>query len=292
VTSAGPRWSSALLTGATHGIGAATALSLCPLVDVLLLHGPEPAAEVERFLGDVRRRDPTTDVSYHSADYGRLSDVGALIASVRDRVGAPDLLINNAGRPGPRDRRSTVDGNEITFQTNYLAPVALTSGLLELLGQREAARIINVASATHYSATLRLDDLGLEHDYGGVAAYAHSKLAIVTYTCWLARQLDPGPVEAVSIHPGVISTGLLHAMFGSGGDPVAHGARNIVRVAQEPRGVNGVYFDEDEPARPNPAALDVVNQRRLVELTAQALGRAGLPTPLSHDGDHVSAAGD
>jgi NAD(P)-dependent dehydrogenase (short-subunit alcohol dehydrogenase family) len=270
--SAEPRWSTALLTGATHGIGAATARRLCPLVDVLLLHGPEPEADVEPAVLELRRRNPSTEISYLSADYGRLSDVEALIESVRERVGALDLLINNAGRPGPPRRTLTGDGHEITFQTNYLAPVALTTGLLEIVGQR----VVNVASATHYAATLRLHDLELERDYTGVSAYAHSKLAVVTYTCWLARQLASGPVDAVSLHPGVISTGLLHAMFGSGGDRVDRGARNIVHAAELPRGVNGTYFNEAEPARPNTDALDVVNQQRLRELTAHALGRAGL----------------
>jgi NAD(P)-dependent dehydrogenase (short-subunit alcohol dehydrogenase family) len=274
------RWSSALLTGATHGIGAATADRLCPLVDVLLLHGPEPEAQVERSLMELQRRHPATAISYLPADYGRLGDVGALIASVRERVGALDLLINNAGRPGPPRRTLTADGHEITFQTNYLAPVALTTGLLELLERRDAARVVNVASATHYSATLRLDDLELERDYSGVSAYAHSKLAVVTYTCWLAGQLGAGPVDAVSLHPGVISTDLLHAMFGSGGVSVELGAQNILHAAKHERGINGAYFDEAEPARPNGDALEIVNQQRLLELTTRALDRAGVPSPI------------
>jgi NAD(P)-dependent dehydrogenase (short-subunit alcohol dehydrogenase family) len=271
------RWPTALLTGATHGIGAATAPGLCGLVDVLLLHGPEPEAEVEGLLDDLRGRCSATEIVYLSADYGRLRDVGALASSVRDRAGGLDLLINNAGRPGPPDRTLSADGHEITFQTNYLAPVALTNGLLPTLERSSDARIINVSSATHYSATLQLDDLELEHDYSGVAAYAHSKLAIVTYTCWLARRLDRGPVEAVSVHPGVISTGLLRAMFGAGGDPVDRGARNIVSLAGRERGLNGAYFDEDVPTRPNPEALDIDNQDRLAEATAGAWSEAGLP---------------
>jgi NAD(P)-dependent dehydrogenase (short-subunit alcohol dehydrogenase family) len=269
----------ALLTGATQGIGMATAHRLCPLVDVLLLHGLEPPAGVQRPLDELRHRNPATDVVYLSADYERFGDVGALVAAVRERVGGLELLINNAGRPGAAARTRSVDGHEVTFQTNYLAPVALTTGLLSMLGQVDGARVINVASATHFSASLSLEDLELEHGYSPVSAYAHSKLALVTYTCWLARQVNPQRVEAVSLHPGVISTGLLHAMFGAGGDSVERGARNILSVAQRPPGVNGVYFDEDSPARPNPEALEIANQDRLVEATARALYAAGLPAP-------------
>jgi NAD(P)-dependent dehydrogenase (short-subunit alcohol dehydrogenase family) len=275
----GPPAVRALLTGATQGIGKATARGLCPLVDVLVLHGLEPQAQVQQSLDELRRISPATEVVYLSADYGRLADVGALAEAVRERVGGLELLINNAGRPGPPSRTLSVDGHEVTFQTNYLAPVALTTGLLPTLEQADRARVINVASATHYSARLSLDDLELEHGYSPVSAYAHSKLALVTYTCWLARQLGSDRVEAVSLHPGVISTGLLHAMFGAGGDSVEHGARNIVSLARRAPGLSGVYFDEDAPARPNPEALEVANQERLVEATARALAAARVPAP-------------
>ena len=268
-----------MLTGATQGIGKAVARGLCPLVDVLVLHGLEPEAEVQSSLDELRRMSPATEVVYLSADFGRLGDVGTLVAAVRERVDALDLLINNAGRPGPESRTLSPDGHEITFQTNYLAPVALTSGLLPLLGHVDGTRVINVASATHYSVRLSLDDLELEHGYSSVSAYAHSKLALVTYTCWLARQVDSQRTEAVSLHPGVISTDLLHAMFGAGGDSVERGARNILSLVQRPPGVNGLYFDEDSPAQPNPEAVEIDNQERLMEATMHALDAAGAPAP-------------
>jgi NAD(P)-dependent dehydrogenase (short-subunit alcohol dehydrogenase family) len=275
----GPPAVRALLTGATQGIGKATARGLCPFVDVLVLHGVEPQAQVQQSLDELRRLSPATEVVYLSADYGRLANVGELGAAVRERVGGLELVINNAGRPGPPDRTLSADGHEVTFQTNYLAPVALTTGLLPTLVQADRARVINVASAMHYSARLSLDDLELEHGYSPVSAYAHSKLALVTYTCWLARQLDSDRVEAVSLHPGVISTGLLHAMFGAGGDSVEHGARNIVSLARRAPGLNGEYFDEDAPARPNPEALEIANQERLLDATARALTAARAPAP-------------
>jgi NAD(P)-dependent dehydrogenase (short-subunit alcohol dehydrogenase family) len=275
----GPPAVRALLTGATQGIGKATARGLCPFVDVLVLHGLEPQAQVQQSLDELRRLSPATEVVYLSADYGRLANVGELAAAVRERVGGLELVINNAGRPGPPDRTLSADGHEVTFQTNYLAPVALTTGLLPTLVQADRARVINVASATHYSARLSLDDLELEHGYSPVSAYAHSKLALVTYTCWLARQLNSDRVEAVSLHPGVISTGLLHAMFGAGGDSVEHGARNIVSLARRAPGLNGEYFDEDAPARPNPEALEIGNQERLLDATARALTAARVPAP-------------
>jgi NAD(P)-dependent dehydrogenase (short-subunit alcohol dehydrogenase family) len=274
----GAPYRAALVTGATHGIGAATARRLAPVVEVLFVHGLEPPGAVAGMLDDLRAVSPETELVYLRADFDRLAELGGLADAVAAHGAGLDLLVNNAGRPGPARRTLSADGHEATFQTNYLALVALTSALLGTLASADHARIINVASRTHLSATLELDDLELERDYSPVAAYAHSKLAIVTYTCWLARRLETGLVEAASLHPGVISTQLLHTMFGTGGAPADVGARNIVDLVRRP-GVNGQYFDEDRRSEPNPEALVIENQERLLAATTRMLETAGLPVP-------------
>jgi NAD(P)-dependent dehydrogenase (short-subunit alcohol dehydrogenase family) len=275
----GAPYRAALVTGATHGIGAATTRRLAPVVEVLFVHGLEPSGAVAGMLDDLRATSPETVLVYLRADFDRLAELGGLVDAVAAHGAGLDLLVNNAGRPGPARRTLSADGHEATFQTNYLALVALTSALLRTLASADHARIVNVASRTHLSATLELDDLELERGYGPVAAYAHSKLAIVTYTCWLARRLGTSPTEAASLHPGVISTELLHAMFGAGGAPAETGARNIVDLIQRPDSVNGQYFDENRPADPNPEALVIDNQERLLAATTRMLETAGLPVP-------------
>jgi NAD(P)-dependent dehydrogenase (short-subunit alcohol dehydrogenase family) len=275
----GAPYRAALITGATHGIGAATARGLARLVEVLFVHGLEPPGAVAGMLDDLRAASPETELVYLRADFDRLAELGGLVDAVAHRGAGLDLLVNNAGRPGPARRTLSADGHEATFQTNYLALVALTSALLGTLASADHARIVNVASRTHLSATLELDDLELERDYNPVAAYAHSKLAIVTYTCWLARRLETSSVEAASLHPGVISTDLLHAMFGAGGAPADVGARNIVELVRRPDGVNGQYFDEDRRSDPNPEALVIENRERLLAATTRMLESAGLAVP-------------
>ena len=265
-----------LVTGATGGIGRATALALAPRTRRLLVHGPQPAhhATVTALLGDLRALSaPGATVAYLSADYTRLADVARLADQVVEAAGpgGVDTVINNAGLPGPPTRTLTGDGNEVALQVDHLAPVALASLLIGAGGVR---RIVNVASATHLSATLDLDDLDLRHGYSPVAAYAWAKLALVTHSCWLAGQVGPG-VEVVSVHPGVVATGLLHAMFSIGGIDPDRVAGTLVEVAGRSRD-SGTYYDEARPAAPHPLATDPVFQRRLAAATAERLERAGI----------------
>ena len=264
------------LTGATGGIGRATALAIADRADHLILHGLEPEAAVRDLLDEVsarRRGGDRTRLTYLPADFGDLASVAALASAIGGETDHVDVLVNNAARPGPARRTLTDAGNEATLQANYLAPVTLTDGLADLVARAPQGRIINVASATHLSATLDLDDLTLARPaYTSATAYAHSKLALVAWTGWLAAH-RPGPsVDVVSLHPGVISTPLLHAMFAVGGDPPEHAA-DVIRHVLNLQGDNGTYYDERRPASPNPQASDPAVQDRLHEITERILAR-------------------
>ncbi|GIF46091.1 short-subunit dehydrogenase [Asanoa ferruginea] len=256
-----------VLTGATDGIGRATALKLAGHVGHLILHGLQTRAEVAGLLDGLAGR-----VTYLQADYGHLDQVSGLAADIKVAASHVDLLINNAARPGPQRRERTADGIEATLQTNYLSTVVLCTTLRARLG-----RVLNIASATHLTADLGLDDLGLASGgYSAVGAYARSKLAIVTFTCWLAGRLDGGTAEAASVHPGVIRSRLLNDMFSIQGAAPERGADNILHVARLPGSINGRYFDEREPTRPNPTAEAPAIQRELLDRTADLLAPIGV----------------
>lgn len=194
-----------------------------------------------------------SDLVYLQADFDHLDGVAGLAGNIRSASGGTiDLLINNAGRPGSPTRQVTVDGNEATFQTNYLAPVLLTESLVDLMGATGPARIVNVASATHLSTTL-YPDPQLERAYAPTVAYAKSKLAVVTWSCWLSDYRLAPSIEVVSIHPGIVATRLLHAMFDIGGEPPEMAAAHLVAAAFR-HGDHGTYYDEAQPSGPNPDA--------------------------------------
>jgi NAD(P)-dependent dehydrogenase (short-subunit alcohol dehydrogenase family) len=265
-----------LITGATSGIGQAVAGALAPRAGRLVVHGPEPLDDVAAVIADVRSRlAEGASLDYVQADYGRLTEVARLAEQVTATVDRLDVVINNAARPGAPTRTVTADGNEQTLQVDYLAPVALTSLLLDRLAGQDRFRIVNVASATHLSATLDPDDIDLRRGYSPVTAYAQAKLALVTYTCWLAERVPHPGVEVVAVHPGVIATDLLHAMFSIGGGSPEGAGRTLVAIAGR-SGDNGTYYDETRPADPNPLARDPGVQQRLLDVTMSKLAGAGI----------------
>ncbi|PZR53375.1 short-chain dehydrogenase [Xylanimonas oleitrophica] len=251
-----------VLTGATSGIGAAAARRLAQEVGLLIVQGPESEADVSDLLRELRAAG-SARVEYVSADFASFAEVRRAARYVLRTTDRIDVLINNAGVAGSRSRQLTADGNERTLQVNYLALV-LWSDLL-VPGMRDGARIVNVSSTTHRMTSLALDDISLAHGYDPVRAYAQSKLAIVTYSTWLAGRLPRG-ISVVAISPGVISTALLHSMFGGGGAPVAHGAERI-REAVLADVPSGTYIDDGDVVAASDDALDETAQDRLAELT-------------------------
>jgi NAD(P)-dependent dehydrogenase (short-subunit alcohol dehydrogenase family) len=258
-----------VLTGATSGIGLSAARLLARRPGTLVLQGPESSDAVEDRLLAVRAlAAPGTVVHYVRSDFDSPDAVPDLAGRIRALTDTVDGLINNAGIPGPDQRSLGPWGVERTFGINYLAGALLTDLLLPAIP--ESGRIVNVASATHLSASLRLDDLRFDHHpYTPVAAYAQSKLAVVTHTARLAGRVGQ---TCLSIHPGVISTGLLQAMFGGGGSSPEQGGGNLA-AATTVTASSGSYLDERVVGSPNPSALDPAAQDALHETTARVLRR-------------------
>ncbi len=268
----------ALVTGATDGIGRATAVALAERGFTVLVHGRDAeraAAVAAAIRGAGGRARPVV------ADLARLADVARLAAELRAEGpdgAAPrlDVLVNNAGvalRGGAR--RLTADGFELTFGVNHLAHFLLTTELLPLLdasargaggAARGTARVATVASELHARGRLDFDDLQGERHYAGGAAYANSKLANVLFARALARRADPRAVVAHALHPGVVKTKLLREGFGStGGISTERGAATSVAVAtgDEAGRTTGGYWANERPAEPAPQARDDAAGERL-----------------------------
>jgi retinol dehydrogenase-14 len=244
-----------MVTGATDGIGKETARELAGRGARLLLHGRDPgrAAAARR---DICATTGNNDVQVVLADFTSLAQVRALAAQVRALTDRLHVLVDNAGVYQER-RHLTEDGLETTFQVNYLAPFLLTNLLLEPLLAAAPARVVVVSSAVHHRAAIDLNDLQGARRYDGYSAYGLSKLGDLLFTYELAERLRGTGVTVNALHPGAVSTKLLHAGFrSSGGATPAEGARTAVYLAASPdvEGVTGGYFVDERRTTSSPAS--------------------------------------
>jgi NAD(P)-dependent dehydrogenase (short-subunit alcohol dehydrogenase family) len=206
-----------LVTGATDGIGKATALALAQTGATVIVHGRD-AEKTERVLADTQARCGSAQVYAVLADFANLADVVALTDRVRSEHGGLDVLINNAGLLTDH-RQLSRDGFELTFAVNYLAPFLLTHRLLDLLVANAPARIVNVASTAMGGGQIDLEDLQADRRFDGWRAYANSKLANVLFSGLLAERLAGTGVVSNSLCPGLIDTNFFHTnkIFANGG---------------------------------------------------------------------------
>jgi len=257
------------VTGANAGIGRATARALAGMGAKVLACG-RSRARLDEAITSIRADVADADVVPLVADLSSVSAVRGLAESIQAQSQRLDVLINNAGI-GVDRREETVDGFELTFAVNHLAPFVLTNALLPLLEASAPARVITVSSANHVGAkTLDLEDLQSRKRFAWQEVYARSKLCNVLFTRELARRLVGTGVTANCLHPGVIATD-----FGAGGDLHGfnawmfrvlkrflpgpdRGARTSVYLASSPEvaEVTGAYFSDRGPTKPSRLATD------------------------------------
>jgi retinol dehydrogenase 12 len=266
-----------VVTGATSGIGKATATALARLGATVVLVGRDrgrtEAAAAE--IAPVSASPPRAEV----ADLASLEQVRGLAGRLGglERI---DVLINNAGLV-LGERRITPDGLEHVFALNHLASFLLTNLLLPKLTASAPARVVTVTSDAHSAARLDLSDPNLERGWDSWRSYANSKLANILFTRELARRLDGTGVTANCAHPGVVRTG-----FGRDARPLLklgitiarpfmlspeRGADTIVYLASSPdvAGQTGGYYVKRQRREPSAAARDDAAARKLWEISEE-----------------------
>jgi NAD(P)-dependent dehydrogenase (short-subunit alcohol dehydrogenase family) len=264
-----------LVTGATSGIGEATAARLAAMGAHVVLVS-RTAVRGEKARARILGPHPGASLDLLVADLSTTAAVRALADQFRAKYTRLDVLVNNAGLITSR-RRVTPEGLEVQFAVNHLAYFLLTGLLLDLLRASAPARVVNVASSSQSRGVIDFADLQMERDYRGWQAYANTKLMNVVFTYELARRLEGTGVTANCLHPGVIRTGLmrnfsfvlhllwiaLRRFFKQPDD----GAETPVYLASSPEveGVSGKYFRYCRPFGTVQASYDPEIQRRLWE---------------------------
>jgi dehydrogenase/reductase SDR family protein 13 len=272
-----------IVTGANTGIGKITAKELARAgAHVILACRSE--AKTRAVIDEIKRDAASASLEYVQLDLADLASVRACAEAIGARNVPIHGLINNAGLAGQRGL--TKDGFELTFGTNHLGHYLFTRLLLDRIKQAGTARIVNVASASHYRAK------GLEWDAlrqptrttTGMHEYAMSKLSNVLFTKELARRLDGTGVTTYAVHPGVVATDVwrrvpapLRWLIKKFMITPQQGAESSLRCATDPElaSQSGRYYDTGgKEAEPNKIANDVELARTLWTRSAEWTGLA------------------
>ncbi|HVP20204.1 MAG TPA: SDR family oxidoreductase [Spirochaetia bacterium] len=275
----------ALITGATAGIGRVTARELAAAgARILLVARDRGKAEETREW--ILAQAGSAAVELIIADLSVLSQVRSVAQQAGSRAGGLDVLVNNAGAVFQR-RTESADGIEMTFALNHLAPFLLTNLLLDALRRRPGSRIVTVSSHAHARAHMDFDDLEGRKRYRTWEAYGQSKLANLLFTYELARRLQSTEITANALHPGFVASnfGKNNGSFlrvgisiaqRLGGVSVEEGARTSVYLASsdEVKGVSGKYFVKCREEQSSPASHDPESMKKLWEISAKMTGLA------------------
>lgn len=266
----------ALITGATDGLGRGVAERLAAEGADLHLQGRDPkrlASTAEAL------RDATGNqrIHTHLADLSALDEVRTLADEVEASTDQLHLLISNAGigsgKPDLPSRQESRDGHELRFAVNYLAGFLLTMRLLPLLRRSAPARVVYVASLGQ--APLDFDDVMLERGYDGTRAYSQSKLAQISSANFLADRVPADQVSFNSLHPSTfMPTKIVLEQHGHSVDTLQDAVEATLRLATAPEldGVSGSFFDRQSEAAAQEQAYDEEARRRLWELSLELSG--------------------
>lgn len=247
----------ALITGATSGIGQETAIGLAKLGAHVIITGRN-RQRGEAAVAEIQQASSSLKVDLLIADMTSQAAINQLADQVIASYPRLDVLVNNVGMVVPM-RQLTVDGIELNFAVNHLAGFLLTHLLLPHLKQNASARVVNVTGGA--PGKVNMDNLQAERsNYVGFMAYSHSKSIMMAASYEFAQRLKgtgvtlnvayPGSVSATNMgsQPSTLQLYLRPLMFvvrRALDTTAAKAARSSIYLASSPEveGLTGAYFN-------------------------------------------------
>ncbi len=187
----------AVITGASQGIGRATAVRLArePAFSGMALVARN-ARGLEGTRAAIDAANGDVDVELYPYDLADLDGIPGLVRSIRQRFGAIDALCNIAGYAEPKALLDTTTENVVrTYTINVIAMIVLIREAVRTM-QHHPAKILNVASTAGITSR------------PGWLAYASSKAAVVSLSSTLADELAGSGIKVYTISPGRCATEL------------------------------------------------------------------------------------
>lgn len=260
-----------LVTGANTGLGRTTATELARRGGRVVV-----AARSEEKTRPVldELRSAGGDVAFLPLDLADLASVRDAARRTLDEGRPLDVLINNAGVAGQRGL--TKQGFELHFGVNHLGHFLFTQLLLPRLAESPGARVVNVASGSHYQARgLDLEAVrGETRSLTGLPEYEVSKLANVLFTKELARGRSRGQARSYAVAPGTVATDAwrripwpvrsVMKLFMLSSE---EGAKTSLHCATSAAVANddGLYYHTSREVRPSELSFDEALAKRLWE---------------------------
>lgn len=264
-----------VITGANSGIGFETAKELARqgAFIVMVCRNEDKALAAKKEI----MAENTAGVDIVLCDFSSQDDIRKAASEIKTNYQKIDILINNHGFVSAK-YNETIEGLEETFGVNHIGYFLFTNLLLDNILASEKARIINVASDAHRSASkFDPENLQLKNNFSSWKAYSNSKLYNILFTIELADRLKDTNVTVNCLHPGVIKSN-----FGKSGSSLfkifwkiggvfmknnEQGAQTTIYLAtsDEVEEVNGAYFKDSKVKAPSNQAFDKVAAQQLWE---------------------------
>jgi 3-oxoacyl-[acyl-carrier protein] reductase len=232
----------ALVTGASRGIGRATALALAEAGARVLAHYGRSVQDAESLVADIRSKGGRADAI--RADLGTPEGATLLAKEVRSIVGERlDVLVSNAGiSKAATIKDHTVEDLDNLFATNVRSPFLLVQQLLPVLG--EGSNIIVISSIVAHAV---VGKPGLENP--SILAYASTKGALETLVRNWAAILGPRGIRVNAVAPGVIDTDISNFTKTEAGREVTLGMQALKRIGRPEDVADVVAFLASDAAR-------------------------------------------
>jgi 3-oxoacyl-[acyl-carrier protein] reductase len=225
----------ALVTGASRGMGRASALALAAAGAQVLVHYGRGAKEADSVVADIRKAGGRADAI--ATDLAAADGPHKLAEQARSIIGARlDILVANAGISKPATiEETTVEDFDRLFAVNVRAPFFLVQQLLPILSKG--------------SSIVFLSSLGARAVVGTIPAYAATKGAIDTLVRHFASALGARGIRVNAVAPGVVETDMSSFTKTEAGRDLALSMQALKRLAQ-PEDIGGVVaFLASEEAR-------------------------------------------